>query len=432
MYRGSDGRVRRLTIGRHGSPWTPELARDKAKQLLGVVAKGDDPAAEKQEARKALTVGELCERYLADAEAGRILGRGGLPKKASTLALDRGRITAHIKPALGRLKVASVTRADVNRVMHEIGAGQTRERQKTKPRGVSIVRGGRTAATRVIGLLGGIFSYAVERGMRADNPVRGVKKFADRKRERRLSSDEYAALGEGLRMADADGIWPPAVACTRFIALTGWRRGEALGLRRQDVDTDRRTAILADTKTGRSVRPLATAACDILRDLKQPGESDLAFPASRGDGQMDGYFKLWRRIAKLAALPADVTPHILRHSFASVAADLGYSEPTIAALVGHQGRTVTSRYTHAADAVMLAAADAVAKRIGELMGEISKTGQVVPSVGDEEHSVAVAIAHMEASSLLPDGDGDADANEPRAPMGSKDGSGSLVPTPANS
>ena len=325
-----------------------------------------------------------------------------------------------------------MTRADVNRVMHEIGAGQTRERQKTKPRGVSIVRGGRTAATRVVGLLGGIFSYAVERGMRPDNPVRGVKKFADRKRERRLSADEYAALGEGLRMAEADGIWPPAVACTRFIALTGWRRGEALGLRRQDVDTDRRTAILADTKTGRSVRPLATAACDILRELKQPGESDLAFPASRGDGLMDGYFKLWRRIAKLAALPADVTPNIPRHSFASVAADLGYSEPTIAALVGHQGRTVTSRYTHAADAVMLAAADAVAKRIGELMNELPGTEQVGTAVGDKEQSVSPTVAHVEVSALLPDGDGDADANEPQEPVGATDGSGSLVPLPANS
>jgi integrase len=59
----------------------------------------------------------------------------------------------------------------------------------------------------------------------------------------------------------------------------------------------------------------------------------------------------------------------MRHSFASVAADLGYSEPTIAALVGHKGRSTTSRYIHSADAVLLAAADAVADRTAELMGE---------------------------------------------------------------
>lgn len=69
---------------------------------------------------------------------------------------------------------------------------------------------------------------------------------------------------------------------------------------------------------------------------------------------------------------------MLRHTFASLAADLGYSEPTIAALVGHKGRTITSRYVHTADAVLLAAADAVANRVTELMGEPKPTADVVP------------------------------------------------------
>ncbi len=63
---------------------------------------------------------------------------------------------------------------------------------------------------------------------------------------------------------------------------------------------------------------------------------------------------------------------MLRHSFASLAADLGYSEPTIAALVGHKGHSITSRYIHSADAVLLAAADAVAARIIVLMNEASE------------------------------------------------------------
>jgi integrase len=77
------------------------------------------------------------------------------------------------------------------------------------------------------------------------------------------------------------------------------------------------------------------------------------------------------------SLPADVTPHVLRHSFASLAGDLGYSEPTIAALIGHKGHTVTSRYVHAADAVLLAAADAIANRTAELMGEAQVAGEVI-------------------------------------------------------
>jgi integrase len=91
---------------------------------------------------------------------------------------------------------------------------------------------------------------------------------------------------------------------------------------------------------------------------------------------MSGFKKLWKRIAKLGRLPPDVTPHVLRHSFASLAADLGYSEPVIAALVGHQGRSTTSRYLHSADAVLLAAADTVADRSTELMGERRTPPQV--------------------------------------------------------
>jgi len=93
---------------------------------------------------------------------------------------------------------------------------------------------------------------------------------------------------------------------------------------------------------------------------------------------MLGFLKLWARIAKLGELPADVTPHTLRHSFASLANDLGYSEPTIAALIGHQGRSITSRYIHSADPLLLAAADAVANRTAELMGEPPTAAQVIP------------------------------------------------------
>ena len=149
--------------------------------------------------------------------------------------------------------------------------------------------------------------------------------------------------------------------------MTGWRSGEALGLRWAEVDLPKRTARLTDTKTGESIRPLSNAACDVLRGLS--GSGDLVFPPTRGDGRMSGFRKLWDRIAKLAELPSDVTPHVLRHSYASLAADLGYSEPTIAALVGHKGYTVTSRHMHSADAVLLATADAVARRTAELMGE---------------------------------------------------------------
>jgi integrase len=364
FYRTAEGRQRWQTIGRHGAPWVPDTARDEARRLLGDVARGEDPASAKLAIRKAITVGELCDRYMADATAGLVLTRFGSGKKASTLAIDEGRIARHIKPVLGSLAVAAVTGADIRNLRDAVAAGKTACDVKTGRRGLARVRGGKGTATRVVRLLGGIFTYAVAHGMRADNPVRGVPQFRDGQRERRLSKSEYRALGKALRQADKRA-WPPAVAAARFLALSGWRSGEALSLKWSEVDLVARTAVLPGTKTGRSMRPLSNGACDVLRELSRVG--DLVFPSSRGGGPMPKLGKHWSKIIELAGLPTDVTPHVLRHSFASTAADAGYSDLTIASLLGHAGRTVTSRYARTADPVLLAAADAIANAIRKSM-----------------------------------------------------------------
>jgi integrase len=365
FYRTAEGRQRWFTIGRHGKPWTAETAREEAQRLLGGIASKADPAAEKRAARNAQTVSELCDLYLADAEAGRLMTRLRRAKKDSTLATDRGRIQRHIKPLLGRRAVASVTREDIERFMHDVAGGKTATKLKTKPRGLARVRGGKGTASRTTGLLGAIFSYAVKHRMRSDNPVHGVLRPADGRRKRRLTDDEYKALGNALRMAEQANIWPAAIAAARFLALTGWRSGEALALRWDEIDLARRTVALGNTKTGDSMRPLSHTACYVLRDLTRSG--DLVFAATRGDGRMAGFPKFWARMGKLGELPADVTPHTLRHSFASLANDLGYSEATIAELIGHRGHSITSRYIHPADPLLLAAADAVADRTAQLM-----------------------------------------------------------------
>src|SRR5205814_3031803 len=96
------------TIGLHGV-WTPENARKEARILLGRIANGDNPAEQRRFDVKAITVNELCERYLNDAESGLILGRGRRPKKASTLVIDKSRISRHIIPLLGTRRVKDVT-----------------------------------------------------------------------------------------------------------------------------------------------------------------------------------------------------------------------------------------------------------------------------------------------------------------------------------
>ena len=374
-YRTAAGRQRWHTIGRHGAPWTPDLARAEARRVLGEVTKGADPAEEKQQGRKAKTVAELCDGYLEASEAGRVLTRRKLRKKASTLATDRGRVERHIKPLLGNLKVAAVSRLDIERFNNQVSEGATAARVKTGKHGLARVTGGRGTATRTLALLGVIFSYAVRQGLRADNPAHGIEKHAYKERQRRATNDEYAALGEALRSMP-EPTWPIALAMTRFLALSGWRRGEALALTWPEVDLVTRTARLKDTKTGASLRPLSHAACEVLRALPRLGE--LVFPASIGaDKLMRGFHKVWLRVAKRAKLPPDVTPHTLRHSFASVAADLGYSELTIASLLGHKKASVTSKYAHHADAVLLQAADAVSDHIAQLMGDAQTAGGAI-------------------------------------------------------
>lgn len=376
-YRTAEGRQRWHTLGRHGAPWTPDMARTEARRILGQVAAGGDPAARKQESRKGLTVAEVCGLYLAAAGTGRVMTpRGGL-KKASTLATDKGRVERHIKPLLGTLKARSVTPADIERFRDAVASGATAGRIKTGKRGLARVTGGRGTATRTLALLGVIFSFAVKRGVRPDNPVHGVERHAYRPRVRRMSDDEYAALGRGLKALP--DIWPAAIAAARFLAVTGWRRGEALSLKWVEVDLATRTARLADTKTGRSMRPLSLAACDVLRGLPRFGE--LVFPAPSGKA-MSGFRQTWLRIAAQSSLSKEVTPHTLRHSFASIAADLGFSELTIAALLGHAKGSVTARYAHHAGAVLLQSADAVAGRIQDLMGECREPGTVVALTRD--------------------------------------------------
>jgi integrase len=189
-------------------------------------------------------------------------------KKASTIYCDRSRIGKHVVPLLGPLSAAAVTHDDIEDFMHKAAA-----------------RGGKGTATRTTNLLSAIFSYAISKGVRPDNPCKGIKRFAEGKRDRRFSDDEYKRLGIALRKAQDEQIWPGAVDAVRFIALTGWRAGEAVALRWSDIDLDRRTALLSDTKTGRSMRPLSQAACDVLGGI--PRTKDVVFvpPPRSSDGQ---------------------------------------------------------------------------------------------------------------------------------------------------
>jgi integrase len=276
-------------------------------------------------------------------------------------------------PLLGARRVASITAHDVEQFMHDVIVGKLAGKKVLGHRAVSNVRGGRGAASRTVGLLGAIFAYAVRKGIRPDNPVRGVIRPADGRRDRRLTAEEYGQLSVGLSSA---GTWPHGAAAARFLVLSGWRTGEVTGLRWREVDLVRRTARLERTKTGPSLRPLSRDLVGLLIAQREAaadiGANALVFPASRGSGPMSGFRRIFVAIRVAGRLPADITPHVLRHSYASEAADLGYSEPTIAALIGHRGGGVTRRYIHSADAVLLEAADGVATHIASMLAALKR------------------------------------------------------------
>ncbi|MHA6687701.1 tyrosine-type recombinase/integrase [Mesorhizobium sp. A556] len=357
-----DSARRRMTIGRHGTITADEARKLAIETLGGIVLQKGDPLLERKTRRASLTVAELCDQYMKAAEKGLILGRRkNLPKKASTIEVDRGRIARHIKPLLGSRLVIDLARADITKFMRDVSAGKTARKDRSGVNGARVeVKGGTGTAARTTGLLGGILTYAVDEGIIPTSPALGVKLPADGVRTRRLLPDEYKALGKALSGTEAEYDTPQAVTGAWLLALTGCRLGEIAALRWEEVDEAGGCFRLEDSKSGPSVRPVGREAFDVLRKAQRVSGNPFVLPATRMGGlrHYNGLAGAWVRFMTRAGLEG-VTPHTMRHSFASVAGDLGFADSTIAAMLGHAGGTVTSKYVHRLDSVLVAAANKV-------------------------------------------------------------------------
>ncbi|MFO6446910.1 tyrosine-type recombinase/integrase [Erythrobacter sp. NE805] len=360
QYRNPAGQSRRKVIGRFGL-MTVEEARRSARVMLGDVAKGADPVAEIKQVR-GHTIGEICDWYLERADAGKIIGRSRKPIKASTLAMDRSRIEAHIRPLLGHRVIETLKLGDIEAAQADISAGVT-SRPRAGSRG-GATKGGEGVASRTMSTLHSILEHAVRLGEIEKNPARGVRRLASTPKMRWLSQSELRALGTALREAEADREHPKGLAVIRLLLLTGFRRLEALSLERAWLLKEENAVHFATTKTGAQRRVIGQAAVELLKAQPDLG-SKFFFPADWGEGHFMGVVRVLDRICLRAGIE-NVTPHVLRHTFASVAGGLGYSELTIAALLGHASRGITQRYIHI-DEPLRAAATAVADHIASLL-----------------------------------------------------------------
>jgi integrase len=370
-YRLGTGRgapLRKLTIGKHGSPWTPETARAEAKRLLAEVAAGRDPAMAREADRKALKFDELIDLYLAE---------GISHKKASTLKADRGRIGHHLRPLLGKLRADSISRADVERMRNAVTAGKTAQKiedGEKRPSG-SMATGGKGVAAQCVTLVSALFAFANERGICAANPARGVKKAPVRRVERFLSEAEIGRLAAALDSEAGRTGNPFPSAAIKLLLLTGCRRGEIVNLLWEHVDFEHGCLRLPDSKTGAKVVYLNAPARALLQTLPCIEGNPRVIPGTRVESASAAIDNVWPSVRKAAGL-AGVRLHDLRHSFASVGAAGGLSLPIIGALLGHKHATTTARYAHLSADPLRVANDAVGTKIASAMRGKAKTDKM--------------------------------------------------------
>jgi integrase len=351
QYRTRTGISRRMTLGQHGV-LTAEEARREAKVQLGRAAKGDDPAADKANARDGLSFATFTERYLSDHAATK--------KKPSSVRMDRINLNKHILPILGRRRLDTIGRADVVRLHHSM-------------------RDTPGAANRCLALLSKMMNLAERWGERPDgsNPCRHVEKYRERKRDRFLSKDELARLGAACQRCEQDEkIAPSFLALVRLLIFTGARLSEMQKAQWDWVNFKSGLIRLPDSKTGAKTIMLPAPALDVLARLVRVDGNPYIIT-----GEGNRYLvNVWKPFAVLCALAGlkDVRLHDLRHSFASIGAAGGMSLNVIGGLLGHTQTQTTSRYAHLAADPLKTAANQIAAAIAATMNPKHVGAEVVP------------------------------------------------------
>src|SRR6201992_2553627 len=133
-----------------------------------------------------------------------------------------------------------------------------------------------------------------------------------------------------------------------------------------EVDTEASCLRLVDSKEGASIRPIGLPVVEFMEARRSQKVGSYVFPGYGDDNAFGSFPNHWEQLFRKSSL-ADITPHVLRHSFASIANDLGFTEVTIAALVGHAKGSVTSKYIHTLDTALIMPADTISGYIQGLL-----------------------------------------------------------------
>ncbi|MGJ0512408.1 integrase arm-type DNA-binding domain-containing protein [Methylocystis sp.] len=329
---------KRVTLGKVGAV-TPDQARRVASELLARVRLGADPAAEKADRRDAPTVGELIDAFIAEHVDGKL-------KPASAISAKAG--LERLRAEHGALKAETLTRVQLA-LLH------------------SSMRATPYLANRHLAAWRKMYAWAETRGLvpEGHNPAKKIEPFREQARERYLSTDELARLGDALRLCEQEGVDPGAVAAVRLLILTGARLQEILQAKWSQID-ERGVLWLADSKTGRKPVYLSAAAQAVLAGLPRIYGNPYVIAGARAGQPRADLNKPWARVKRIAGLNG-VRLHDLRHSFASVGAGASLGLPIIGRLLGHTQAATTQRYAHVGADPLRRAADTIGATIAAAM-----------------------------------------------------------------
>ncbi len=354
MYRNAYGQQKKMTICKVGQ-MTPTQAREEAKQILADVVKGKDPQSEKRGNKHASTIAGLVDEYMETHVS--LL-------KPSTKKNYEAAVRLNIKPMIGNMIVKDVRRGDMQRFYNDLVIGKSVKRKLNRPENYKYIG----IAARAFRVLSGMFEYAIDLEIIESNPCLRLKKLTPPMKEVFLDSKGIKKFGEILNGCNYYDQY--SLNILRLLLMTGCRKEEIVTLKWSYVDFEHQIFHFPDTKTGPQDRIFGIAAKKLLERLRE--ESKPESPDCRVFPRTEHTLWIVQSIfltkIKTVSEFKDLHPHSLRHSFNSVAAELGCSDAMMGKMLGHKLRSVTARYTHFAQEKIIQAADKVSMRIAELLG----------------------------------------------------------------